>query len=288
MLPEKSALRSKDVSRVYTAKATHYNLTLIDTYSVSKWFKGVFSPPGAFHPEWTTHHYVADMIATAMNRALDELASDLAAVDLARHAPCRAPLKRKSALECEDVPWQDTEHQALAASASMMVCKPQTASYADASKYTQLQATPRSPTLPADRSWRLYEDRVGKPGWITETISSSWISFDLEVNKWSPTMRVDYLRSYENLGQVEVKLSQMARGYMLDGFWNSTSSQTDSWRIIVDAPIDSDRIKRDGTTSSDPNRIFGFGYNSRSERHVTLQMRLRSGPKFKIINIITC
>mmetsp|Transcript_66672 Transcript_66672/g.216989 ORF Transcript_66672/g.216989 Transcript_66672/m.216989 type:complete len:497 (+) Transcript_66672:229-1719(+) len=285
MLPEKGAMRSRDVSQVYTAKAKHYNLTLVDTYSVSKKFADVYSPPDAYHPAWTTHHYVADMIATAMNRALDELASDLATVDAVRHAPCAAPLKRRSALECEDVPWQSAEQQALAASAAMMVCKPLSAYYADASKYA---ATPRGPKLPADGSWRLYEDRPGKPGWITETTSRSWISFDLYLNKWSPTVRIDYLRSYENLGQVEVKLSSMGQGYILDGLWNSTSSQTDSWRVLVDAPIDRKRIKQNGTTSSDSNREFGFGYRSSARRGVTLQMRLISGPKFKIVSVITC
>ena len=52
-------------------------------------------------------------------------------------------------------------------------------------------------------NWTLYEDRPGKPGWISTGPKGSIIEFDVKFGK-EPRLIVGYLKSYEGLGQVKV------------------------------------------------------------------------------------
>ena len=57
--------------------------------------------------------------------------------------------------------------------------------------------------------WRRYEDRPGKPGWIGEGANDgSALSFAVRCGS-AKTVGVEYLESYENMGQANVRISTL-------------------------------------------------------------------------------
>merc|ERR1712014_432261 len=70
------------------------------------------------------------------------------------------------------------------------------------------QSSPKS-----SQSWRLFSDRLGKPGWISEKAGGSALEFPVSFGAL-PAMSVTYLRTYENIGTAEFSIDAMETGYL--------------------------------------------------------------------------
>lgn len=128
---------------------------------------------------------------------------------------------------------------------------------------------------PQGTGWRLYEDRPGKPGWIAERKGSK-IRFPLRFGR-SPTLLVTYLRSYEALGKATLKVgglpigdptgfSGWKEGEPLDGLWadalHGNTSQAESLFL----------------------RLEGIAPDTSAD----VEAELVEGPKFKLLDVVSC
>jgi len=122
--------------------------------------------------------------------------------------------------------------------------------------------------------WKLFEDRVGKPGWISEE-KGSVIEFEVSFQSSAfPKLVIGYLTSYENMGSAKLEFVSKMKvsknksnggvDMMLKGIHRETkASQT--YPTIIFVP---------------PNLIE----NSRAKVRIISQ----SEDKFKIMYVITC
>ena len=142
------------------------------------------------HPPWQTHQLIAEVLiisysslATALceARALDQ--AQLAA---AAAAVLPAALSQRAQLE------------------RFAVCEQPLASYSAASLLHAASTTPG--VRITSGNWSLYEDRPGKPGWITLGPANSTIEFDLRFGR-APRLVLSYMKGYsDDLGVVELRM----------------------------------------------------------------------------------
>jgi len=144
------------------------------------------------HPPYPVHIYVADASASMISTLLANVPK----------ATCIGTVVKASA----PIALRDPLHSKVAL-AKFPTCKAPKSYYS--SDGEQL-VTP----LVVSGDWRLYEDRKNKPGWIA-TKPSSTIQFSVTLSCF-PTVGISYLRSYEGVGKVILRLFPKGKRPKLD------------------------------------------------------------------------
>lgn len=204
------------------------------------------------HPNWWAHTYLADILANLFNI---EYSAMLAGAPLTAVKKAVSPLHKRAKIDLY-----------------MGCVKPVT---------IHQSSTPGdiSPRGTEDGSWKLYEDRPGKPGWIADgSRGHSVLSFPVQFGS-ARRLIISYLRSYEGLGKANVSVGTYAgrfsgkgdgKEFMLDGHWDTHSSQVFNEYLC-----------------------HGSTYNPRGCKAeagawININFRIVEGMKFKLTGIITC
>jgi lysophospholipase L1-like esterase len=232
-----SRVRNKvyNYSTYYRSVARHYNATSWSFTDVaSKLLSSNQSNPVAKalnfqlnrkgistnHPGWHVHLYLADLIVSAllMTEGLCR-ASSVSSMSQARLKPddCLPPYlyPTKTPLCDESVP--------PILDASALAFRPENTSYSVTMK----------------GNWKLWEDRVGKPGWIIDNLhdtasTNNSITFSVGQIEQSAgnaiIVAVTYLTTYENCGMVKVRICDQLTAEI-----DSTLPSWETRNISVDA-----------------------------------------------------
>ena len=131
------------------------------------------------HPPWYVHRNIAYSIVQGLFRFIQEECSKDMRLDQ-KIIPLPSP------------------HSSLEELRSFEVCKP--ISYYDANE--RLKSGDESGVLVYNESWRLFEDRKDKAGWIS-TKGGSVIEFDVEFGS-QPRLVIGFLRSYAGMGRAKL------------------------------------------------------------------------------------
>ena len=211
--------------------------------------------PKASHPGFRSHQAVADMLALSLGRVWDHMLE----------------------MKLEDMDQNDLEldfskayHPAKYRSSFPRCMHP-------CSVLSSSRASTIQPKILAG-NWTLYEDRPGKPGWIsTEPGSVMQVELCFRQN---PTFTFTYLRSYEKLGAGRIFLN--GRNVTIPGKWSGAAKVSQSETFFSNAAEDFFR----------PNFQSVVGFNVKPNS--TLQMRIEnlrvgaSDNKMKVIEILSC
>uniref|UniRef100_A0A7S1SFY0 SGNH hydrolase-type esterase domain-containing protein n=1 Tax=Alexandrium catenella TaxID=2925 RepID=A0A7S1SFY0_ALECA len=131
--------------------------------------------------------------------------------------------------------------------------------------------------------WALYEDRPGKPGWISETPGSR-MAMNVKFGK-HPVLVISWMRSYEKMGYANMYLN--GKNYQLDGQWteglkeNVTLAYT-RW-LQVDRP----------SIQVGPYEVGVAGFNIGPDSNMTMVFEVPLDhtvkyKKMKILQVFTC
>ena len=157
------------------------------------------------HPGFKTHQAVADMLALSFRRIWDHmLKMKVEDMDLSRDfSKAFHPAKYRNRFpRC------------------MYPC----------SVFSAFRSSTVQPQI-LKGNWTLYEDRPGKPGWIsTEPASLMQVELCFREN---PTFTFTYLRSYEKLGAGRIFLN--GRNFTIAGKWNAAAKVSQSETIFSNA-----------------------------------------------------
>jgi len=247
------------------AIANHYNLPHIDyaeLVEANRNDRRFWNPPGANHPDWMAHQLVADVIGGAWDKVLQKACNN---ADADSHFWPSAPFNTE-----EDLSIFPSCRQPLTYISAFESIKPNSAatqpSYLD--------------------GWRLFEDRPGKPGWISET---PYVNHSATINIWrnqsvnhsatmrvpvmfgaAPKLSVTFLRSYEGLG--DAILTMNGKTAKLQGLWGNDNLEKVSQSYV--AWFDAGAGGHVG---------FGIAPNQ------TVELEIQSlGGKCKILEISSC
>ena len=142
--------------------------------------------------------------------------------------------------------------------------------------------------------WAVFEDRPGKPGWISTTLNRSappsTISFNVKGSPRWGTIFIGYLRSYDRaMGRAKIWLDgSLPHAIALNGHWEATGSQEETavvpFRKLFggDKGVTTSCVDADGSHSR-----TAAGCASKVEQH-TLNVEALGLGKFKITRIRTC
>ena len=126
--------------------------------------------------------------------------------------------------------------------------------------------------------WKLYEDRVGKPGWISEK-NGSVLDMIVKFGE-QPKLILGFLQSYETLGQATVSFpgTEVKKAMILEGIHQSHDSQTYTIGMRLDG------WGRDGLLP------MGEGGGWFIEPNSTMKVRFENieNKKFKIEYVMSC
>ena len=129
-----------------------------------------------------------------------------------------------------------------------------------------------------DGGWRLYEDRKGKPGWISEKANTT-IIFNV-IFKDHFTLDIGFLRSYEGIGKVAVSVLKPGETWapelVLNGHIEEHFSQVHIELLCVGCKAFTGAISDD---------IFEKGWGLR-EGPAEIRIRNMEDKKFKIVFVI--
>ena len=220
------------------------------------------------HPPWPVHQYVSDSFAYAFMELLkgkeggcnlddekDPIGMSFhSQKDLAKYPSCTRPLV-----------WHDS-----------------------------LASQNRSDIAPKtlQGKWRLFEDKPGRPGWITTELGST-ISFPIRFSRVRPVLAITYLRSYANLGVAQVKFtahSGKSNYVTLDGRWSKNFSLPDT-AFFIDRPDGKSGNLLGDALESDGYELYGWGNEKKDTLVVeeySIDITLIAGEKFKITQVISC
>jgi hypothetical protein len=141
------------------------------------------------------------------------------------------------------------------------------------------------PAPPESQDWPMFEDRPGKPGWISTT-NTSWIEFKLDFGT-TPKVIITFLRSYEKMGSIILSMNGIS--IKLSGLYadpNVKVSQNAIYTISV--PVGS-KVTQVGAGEHGMN---SFGITPESQGVLRFQVdpgTSKNGwSKFKIVSIIAC
>ncbi|CAK0881741.1 unnamed protein product [Prorocentrum cordatum] len=231
------------------------------------------------HPSWRTHSYVADLLSRWCNVVLDKLE----ACDIDAAVPDGPALRHPEDFRPDEI-WM-SGFQKKGEKKPRKV-KPLNMSNVCLRPFTKHSAYEPSPTSPrSGGGWRLYEDRPEKPGWIASS-PSDWLWFPVQLGP-ARGLIVQYLRSYENLGDAEVLIrgpqpERVRNLTLLPGLWERATSETETefW-----FPCDLYDARCGNTAKSRFHRLRGL-----KPGNYTVGFRLANGTgnKFKLITLLTC
>jgi len=238
--------------------ARHYDLPTLDFYSM----KGMPRFWGGVHPPWQVHSVIADTIAGVWAQSWETNCSKGALGPL--------PLGQSY--------WPATDL------AGLTICKEPLSVYVAGNS---ISARPQI----TGGDFRLYEDRAGKPGWIALQ-SGSCMTFNLTFGK-EPRFAVTYLRSYQNISDLQVKLRKAT--YTLRGHW----PKGDSRKVSLYSTKWFKSHGRDISKSThrwgriDKYSDFGFMKGVKPNSEVALDVCLypvqdQTGQKVKVIQVLSC
>ena len=138
--------------------------------------------------------------------------------------------------------------------------------------------------------WKLIQDRPGKPGWIS-SVHGSNITFSVRFGP-TPTLLVNYLRSYEGLGDAVLSLNNAQ--VILRGTWSRQVSSTSTFYSQAYA----NTVQTNDASDDNHYGIIGFSVKPYSDHELTLSFNdckqdctvsvATAKRKFKLIEIITC
>lgn len=138
-------------------------------------------------------------------------------------------------------------------------------------------------------NWSLFEDRQGKPGWISSS-SNATISFHIKFGQ-APRLTVVWLRSYEQLGDAVMVLN--GRIVRLPGLYSAADVEhglniSQSFMLTFQASHEANQAESFGLTAG----LVGFGVLPYSEHDLifstSIDTLVNGCSKFKIIQISTC
>lgn len=234
--------------------------------SYEQMWKGVES--NGHHPHWESHAYIADMLARWFNSGLQ----NLEACKL-ESRPTMAALAEAALPRLHVHSGEGDEHWLPPLGPGVLMRQVNTC-LQPLSTHLAHRPDVSNPQLAARSSWRLYEDRPGKPGWITNR-TDDWISFPVSFSK-TPKAILSYLQSYQNMGQAEVVIHG-------EPFWTLRKRS---------GPLRGRAFFVHSLEKQDPKSITrnvflrGDELDHASEGNISV--RLVNGKKFKIISVITC
>ena len=131
-----------------------------------------------------------------------------------------------------------------------------------------------------DGGWRLYEDREGKPGWISER-ANSVIRFHVNVeDKDTVMLKIGVLKSYEGMGRAAVSVLRPGESWapevIVNGHIGNHFSQIFIERICITCERLSDNITE---------RHYRKGWGVKGEP-AEVNIRSLDNKKFKIVFVI--
>eukprot|EP00747_Dinoflagellata_sp_TGD_P179313 gnl/TRDRNA2_/TRDRNA2_29928_c0_seq1.p1 gnl/TRDRNA2_/TRDRNA2_29928_c0~~gnl/TRDRNA2_/TRDRNA2_29928_c0_seq1.p1 ORF type:complete len:498 (-),score=14.33 gnl/TRDRNA2_/TRDRNA2_29928_c0_seq1:22-1470(-) len=229
--------------------ARHYQLGLLDYSSLVEskhdrrlWLSDISPNTTTAHPGSKSHQLIADVITGVWNKAFSA----------ASHNGHLAPFPTTTMWSAADL-------------RAMPSCR-NTLSGISAYQAIKHSAAPRPRIVDG---WRLFEDRPGKPGWISET-SDSRMRIRLQFGK-DPLLAVTFLRSYEGLGDAELLMN--GHHANLKGLWEDDHERVSQSYV---------QWFQAGAQRSQPefgeSGLNGFGIKSYSKA----ELEIRSfGGKFK-------
>ncbi|KAK3277416.1 hypothetical protein CYMTET_14579 [Cymbomonas tetramitiformis] len=243
---------------VMTAK--FYMVPLVDFYAACafgdhcKWTEQGGSH-GA-HPPWQTHQAYADAVAYVFQKAYVA-------------TMCEKPASLGS-------PSVTSLNQDSVLSKYVKCLLPKT-------RISAFDATIQGNDTKSNDGWRLYEDRPGKPGWITTTVDSIK-TFKVAFGD-AAILAVKYLRSYDGLGDVEmsVRNTTIYAKTTLRGLWLDKSKRISTTQITWFQAAD----ERNQGKLHDMG-VIGFGIKPNATHEIDFRFTGRPGTKFKLIEIMAC
>jgi len=231
------------------AIANHYNLPLIDYAEVVAGYKEdkrFWDPPEENHPNWMAHQLMADVIGGVWDSVLQRACAN---ADADSHVWPSAPFNTE-----EDLAIFPSCKEPLTWISAFEAIKPHSAamqpSYID--------------------GWRLFEDRPGKPGWISER-SDAVMRIPLKFGL-SPALSVTYLRSYEGVGDAEIRMN--GKGAPLLGLWGKDNREKVSQSFVA--------WYKAGLNNE------GSGFSIAPNQTAELVIKSRGRHKFKLIELSSC
>ncbi|CAE8641543.1 unnamed protein product, partial [Polarella glacialis] len=270
----------------YAKVAKYYSIPLVSFYHAENqyfesggsyevmWSTGIslleksMGGKAGHHPPWSTHAYIADLLARWLHVGLRTLES--CAAPSADSLAVEDPISRRPADLHVDDNWLPPLNKHFSLAEINTCLFPLTT-------HVAFNPDPTSPGNSSNGSWLFFQDRPGKPGWIAQK-QDEWISFPVVFSK-TPRMIVSYLRSYENIGSAAVKVDGAAEFGV--EFLNKGELYTREWTEHA-------KWRGNDRTSITESVFYKGRQNSSESTAGTVSFKLIDGPKFKISSLITC
>lgn len=208
------------------------------------------------HPGPHTHDIYAHLIALFILRNAVEACAEVsagAAVDAANEMP---PLGVSTIMPQND----------LTALHHLLSCAPPAKTVIEGCSFQQRYLYPKRKMV----GFQCYEDRPGKPGWISEAGVRSSLSFLVKATK-TGSIILGFLRSYEGFGRAMVDIDGN-HSISLDGHWDERTSQ-----VEYIAFKNEDVFNRSSLSRS---------FHHPSTHHVRLHTTGEA--RFKLVKLVTC
>ena len=211
--------------------------------------------PSHAHPGYKTHQAVADMLAFSLGKIWDHM-SNMTVEDMGP-----TDMKRDFSKALHPAKYRNRFPRC------MYPC----------SVLSAFRSSTVQPQI-LRGNWTLYEDRPGKPGWIS-TEPGSLMQVELCFRR-NPTFTFTYLRSYEKLGAGRLFLN--GRNVTIPGKWANAAKVSQSETFFSDA----------GRKLLQPGfqRVAGFNVKPNSTLPLFIE-NLKVGVsdnKMKVIEIVSC
>eukprot|EP00931_Biecheleriopsis_adriatica_P057041 TRINITY_DN33829_c0_g1_i2.p1 TRINITY_DN33829_c0_g1~~TRINITY_DN33829_c0_g1_i2.p1 ORF type:complete len:367 (+),score=36.99 TRINITY_DN33829_c0_g1_i2:79-1179(+) len=280
-------------SKVFTLSvARHYELPLLcytdaeDEYARqggdydTMWKSVDLARRDRAHPAASAHVYLSDILVHLMNVEIRKLRT--CSFGEASALP-DGPLRRKTYNATLEAQWKrplnpDEKGDPKKVPRHMLQTfniESVNACIEPLSMHSAYEPSPSSPQLSQDDSWRLYEDRPRKPGWITEGAGTGWITFPVIFGK-TPKLIVSYLRSYEGLGAVEAVLHAKGKPNVSLGTIHGT--------VVGEA----DRVSETETLAFQGSYWMYHNGSWLPSTSANVSFRLQKGKKFKVTGVVAC
>jgi hypothetical protein len=230
---------------------------------------------GLHHPDWVTHQLMADTLSfvffqnTICHIENNHQLTPKSQLD--KLEMCHPPSSSYSAYEVHS---SSSSSSSSSGSETPHAHTHQLHIFHNMSDYSSIQMT----------SWKLREDRKGKPGWIA-TSPEHWISFPLRFGD-HPRLVVSYLKSYKGLGKVRMTLNN--RSVELTGLYTVQEQPYNVSQVATQVF----EVWRTDSFQGMWNFPFGFAVSPNSLMPVKFSADGALNPdgvyKFKIVSVLSC